>query len=110
MPTDVELISALRDRIEAKLATQTSLAAELKMSQGHLCKLLKKQKLAKKSRGRITDYLQRPDVADGSSDELIVTRRVLQRCQTMMHNMQYLLTDVQRMCDQIASTGQKAKK
>lgn len=109
MPTDVELISALRDRIEAKLETQASLADELKMSQGHLSKLLKKQKLAKKSRARIADYLQRPEIVDGVRDELAVTRRVLQRCQQVMHNMQFLLTDVQRMCDQIASTGQKAK-
>jgi transcriptional regulator with XRE-family HTH domain len=109
MATDVELISALRDRIEAKLATQASLAAELKMSQGHLCKLLKNQRLTKKSRARIADYLQRPEVSEGVQDELVVTRRVLQRCQAIMHNMQFLLTDVQRMCDQIASTGQKAK-
>lgn len=109
MPSDVELISKLRDRIEAKLATQASLAAELKMSQGNLSKLLKRSRLPRKSRARISDYLERPEIVSETDQQLIVTRRVLDRCQKLMNNMQYLLTDVKRMCDQIASTERKAK-
>lgn len=110
MPTDVELISALRDRIASKDETQSSLAIELKMSQGHLSKLLKKMKLAKKSRLSIAGYLSRPDVATGTANHQVATRRVMERCKQIMHNMQFLLTDVQRMCDQMASTDREAEK
>jgi hypothetical protein len=98
----------LRDRIASKVETQSSLAIELKMSQGHLSKLLKTTRLAKKSRSSIAGYLLRPDVVGGEADHQVTTRRVMHRCEQIMHNMQ--LTDVQRMCDQMAPTDRKAEK
>jgi hypothetical protein len=108
--SDEALVSAIRDRLGAGGMTQTEMAQKLNINQGHLCKLVNGRPLGKKSRDAILSYLDRDRSGAGAEDaSLTAARGLLRRGHLLMHNMQILLTDMQRLCDEIGSTGQKAK-
>lgn len=103
MLDDDFLIVALKEHMSRARLTQSRLARELKMDQGHLSKILNGEvHLAAKSRRKIHDYMVQASPA--LADELGVTEpaaELLRQGKIIMENMQKWLTNMELLCNKL---------
>jgi hypothetical protein len=85
--------------------TQARLAEMFECSQGHLSKVVaRKVPLSRKLRRRIEAALPEFDSKLKRRETPEALRSAIARGNQILHNMQILLTDMQRMCDEMSSS------
>jgi transcriptional regulator with XRE-family HTH domain len=103
MLDDGFLIVALKGHMSQARLTQSRLARELRMDQGHLSKILSKEvHLAPKSRQKIHDYMvQVSPTRAGQLGTIEPAAELLRQGKIIMENMQKWLTDMELLCNKL---------
>jgi hypothetical protein len=96
----LDLLAEMRSRRECP--PQAELAARFKCTQGHLSKVLAgKVRLSAKLRAQIEQVAGETSGGQRDQNRVALLAGALDRGKRLLHNMHELLTDMQRLCDQM---------
>jgi transcriptional regulator with XRE-family HTH domain len=104
----IDLLNEIRSRRECP--PQAELAARFKCTQGHLSKVLAgKVRLSAKLRAQIEQVTGETNGGQLHQSRVALIESALDRGKKIMNNMHELLTEMQRLCDQMnyPSSGEK---